>query len=210
MTPITDEQRQYVIDHINDRPRNAVAKAAGISLVSLYRIVRENGGELRYELGQPNLQAIEAVKKYYATMTGAEIARMIGCQKGLINKVAKRLGLKHNEGVVSKALSYASKNQKRNPETFKRSGKKLKLRRKLEEYRVWEGKPQLTRLKLKKITETAYKAKWYLVHHYGYYESDEPYTVLYDSQTRRRPSVGSFGSEEYYTKKYHLKFVEDE
>lgn len=210
MEKITEEQHQYVIDHINDRPRNAVAKAAGTSLTTVYRIVREYGGELRYDLRQPNEQAIEATKKYYATMTGHAIARMIGCSRGLPNVIAARLGLKHNEGVVEEALLRVAKNRKQSPESYLKGARKRAARRKLDEYRVWEGKPQLTRMKLRKIGLKAYKAKWHLVSRYGYYESDEPYTLLYDRQTRRRPVAGSFGSEEYYTKKYRLMFEEDE
>lgn len=204
---ITEAQRQYVLDHLNDRPRTAVARAAGVSLVTMYRIVRENGGEMRYDLMRPNEQAIEATKKYYATTTGNEIARRIGCTRGLINKIAKRLGLKHNEGVLHEAIVRGSKTRKRNPESYQKGARKRKIRYRMEEYRVWEGKPQLTKLRLKKIGYKAYKAKWHLVNHYGYYESNEPYTILYDEKTRRRPLTGKH-SEEYYIKKYGFKFEE--
>lgn len=40
---ILQEKIDYVIAHINDRPRTKVARHVGISMSSLYRIVREHG-----------------------------------------------------------------------------------------------------------------------------------------------------------------------
>ena len=41
---ITQAQVDYVLAHINDRPRRKVAEAAGICMSTMYRIVREHGG----------------------------------------------------------------------------------------------------------------------------------------------------------------------
>lgn len=62
MDNLTQEKIDYVIAHINDRPRAKVARHVGISMSSLYRIVREHGGELRYDLMRSNPEYIELVK----------------------------------------------------------------------------------------------------------------------------------------------------
>lgn len=41
---VTPQQRAYILAHLNDRPRTAVARAAGVSTATLYRIVRQAGG----------------------------------------------------------------------------------------------------------------------------------------------------------------------
>lgn len=86
--------------------------------------------------------------------------------------------------------------------------KKRNARRRLDEMRVWSGQPQLTHFKLKRISHKAYKAKWHLCHAYGYREDPrDPYTLLYDEHTDRREKVlRKNGHEEYYTKRYHLRF----
>lgn len=68
---ITQAQVDYVLAHINDRPRRKVAEAAGICMSTMYRIVRENGGELRYDLSTRHEGIEDTVRAYYPTMTAA-------------------------------------------------------------------------------------------------------------------------------------------
>ena len=49
MKHITQQQADYIRAHANDRPRVKVARDAGVSVSTLYRIVHEAGGEMRYE-----------------------------------------------------------------------------------------------------------------------------------------------------------------
>ena len=70
---ITQQQRAYIIAHVNDRPRTAVARAAGIGMGALYRIVRENGGELRHDLSTKREGIEETVRRHYPTMTAGEM-----------------------------------------------------------------------------------------------------------------------------------------
>ena len=44
--PLTQQQVDYIRAHVNDRPRVKVARDAGVSLSTVYRIVREAGGEM--------------------------------------------------------------------------------------------------------------------------------------------------------------------
>lgn len=95
MAQITAEQKDYIVAHINDRPRTAVAKAAGVSMTMLYRLVRTHGGEMRHDLSRRNPQHVEIVKKYYPTMTGSEIEAKFGILKKRADKIANELGIKH-------------------------------------------------------------------------------------------------------------------
>lgn len=204
---ISQEKLDYVLAHINDRPRTKVARDAGVSMTMLYRIVRENGGELRHELSVRDPKTIEIVRKHYPTMTASEIGAMYGMTKSRVNKIAREIGVCHNEETWKriKEISYAKMKQSRYKIDWHAIAKKSLIKRRLDEYRVWEGKPQLTRMKLKSITTKSYKAKWHLIHNYGYVETDEPYTLMFGTDTQRR-NTGKF-SENYYSEVYNLKFI---
>lgn len=86
MAFITKEQRKYIVAHINDRPRTAVARAAGVSLSAVYRIVHEQGGIMQYERTRRNPYHVELVKKYYPTMTGSEMQTKFGISKNFLKE----------------------------------------------------------------------------------------------------------------------------
>lgn len=202
---LTTEQRDYIVAHINDRPRTAVAKAAGISMTMLYRVVRMYGGEMAYERTRRNPQHVEIVKKYYPTMTGSEIEAKFGVLKGRAEKIAHELGIKHTNETQERIRRKIKDNitNNRHKIDFKKLGHKRSVRYKLEYYRVWEGKPQKTRLKLAKTSQKTYKAKYHLINRYGYIETTDAYTLMYDINTHRI-------NEQYCAEKYKLRFIEDE
>lgn len=204
---ISQEKLDYVLAHINDRPRIDVIRTAGISRKLMYKIVKLYGGELDYTRSKRNPVNIDIVRKYYPTMSAREIGSMFGISKSIVNKIAKEIGVNHNDETWKriKEKSYAKLKQSRYKIDWHAVAKKSLIKRRLDEYRVWEGKPQLTRMKLKSITTKSYKAKWRLIHNYGYVETDEPYTLMFDTDTQRR-NTGKF-SENYYSEVYNLKFI---
>lgn len=205
MAQITEEQKSYIVEHINDRPRTAVAKAAGVSMTMLYRIVRTHGGEMRHDLSRRNPQHVEIVKKYYPTMTGSEIEAKFAIQKNRADKIAHELGIKHTPETIERIRQEKKDRWKGLLNTLDRKAiaRKLSTRYKMEYYRKWEGKPQKTKLRLRETSYRIYKAKWHLATRYGYIETTDAYTLMYDKNTRRM-------NEQYYTEKYGLKFIEDE
>lgn len=205
MAQITAEQKDYIVAHINDRPRTAVAKAAGVSMTMLYRLVRTHGGEMRHDLSRRNPQHVEIVKKYYPTMTGSEIEAKFGILKGRAEKIAKELGIKHTPETIERIRQEKKDRWKGLLNTLDRKAiaRKLSIRYKMEYYRKWEGKPQKTKLRLRETSYRIYKAKRHLVTRYGYIETTDAYTLMYDKDTRRM-------NEQYYSDKYGLKFIEDE
>jgi len=204
---VTDTAVRYVLEHINDRPRTRVAQAAGISMTTLYRIIRKHGGDMRYDLSTRNGCVIELVKQYYRDMSAMEIAEKFGVSKGRVNKWARRLGLRHSPDTEAriKEKSRLSAISARDKIDYAAAARKAKAKRRLDEMRVWEGRPQKTRFRLRCIPTKTYKAKWYLINRYGYFDfPDEPCTLYHDDETRRTDR------EKYFTDRYHLTFKEAE
>lgn len=204
MAQLTEEQRNYIVAHINDRPRTAVARAAGVSLSAVYKIVHEQGGIMQYERTRRNPYHVELVKKYYPTMTGSEIQTRFGIPKGRAEKIAHELGIKHTTETQARIKQKFRDNLANNIHKidFRELGRKTSIRYKMEYYRKWEGKPQKTKLRLAETSYKVYKAKWNLIKRHGYIETTDAYTLMYDKDTRRM-------NENYYTEKYGLKFIED-
>lgn len=205
MAQLTEEQRNYIIDHINDRPRIAVARAAGVSLSAVYRIVHEQGGIMQYERTRRNPYHVELVRKYYPTMTGSEIQTRFGILKGRAEKIANELGIKHTPETqerIRQKMEVVRREARANID-YKAAGRRHSVCYKMEYYRKWEGKPQKTKLRLAETSYKVYKAKWNLVTRHGYIETTDAYTLMYDKDTHRM-------NEQYYAGKYKLRFIEDE
>lgn len=200
---ITQAQVDYIRAHINDRPRTKVARDAGVSMCTLYRIVHEAGGELRHDLSRRNPEHVEIVRRCYPVMTTREIADRYGIRYNRINKIASELGVSHGSEVKERM-------RRENAERVKASRAKIdeavkaakwKRKRRYDELRVMSGLRPLTKFRMKAIQRKAYTAKWGLCRRRGYMEADgDPYLLLYDGSTRRTKN------ESYLTKKYGLKF----
>ena len=197
---ITQAQVDYVLAHINDRPRVRVAEAAGICMSTVYRIVRENGGELRHDLSTKRKGIEDTVRRYYPTMTAKEICARFGYSKTRVIAWAKRLGVRHTQETEERIRqeNIARLSEARVNIDYKAMGETWKRKRRMDELRVLSGMSQKTRFKLKSINSKAYN----LEHRYGYFGVDgEAYTLFYDKETRRCRHEG------YYSRKYGLRFV---
>ena len=135
-------------------------------------------------------------------MTTREIADKYGILYGRVNKIARELGVRHSPEVRERMRAENAERVRasRSKIDFAASAAKRKRKRRYDELRIMSGLEPLTRLPVKTMPYKAYKAKWHLCRKRGYIEAEgEPYTLLYDSATRRM-------DESYYTKKYGLKF----
>jgi len=210
MKRIAEEQKAYIKAHLNDRPRMDVARAAGVSMAAVYRIVRECGGELLHNRSKRNPEWERIVRKYYPTMAGHEIERKFGITPNRANKIAQNLGLAHNPETQARLQAEARERLMRGRKSVdqERKAKRWKASRRLDQFRVWEGKPQQTGFVFSRMTRRAYKAKHYLIRKYRYKaDAADPYTLLYTSATHRRPRNGcKWGTEEYYAAKYRIEF----
>lgn len=155
---VTQWQRDYIVAHINDRPRTDVARAAGVSVYTVYRLVREHGGELRHELATRRPDAEGIVRRCYPVMATADISAKYGISHGTVNKIAAELGVTHGPEVL----------------------------RRMDELRFLSGQPQRTRFRFKAMPVRIHKAKWHLCRKYGYMaDGTDAYTLRYGGGTRR-------------------------
>ena len=147
--PITQQQADYIRAHVNDRPRVKVARDAEVSLDTVYRIVREAGGELRHDLSTKREGIEDTVRAYYPTMTAPEICARFGYSKTRINMWARRLGVRHSaeteERIRQENMARLAEAKKHID--YKAMGERLKRKRRMDELRVLSGLPQRTRLK---------------------------------------------------------------
>ena len=204
MKRITRKQLEYVRLHVNDRPRVAVARAAGLSMSSLYRIVRELGGELRHELASHDKSMEETVRRLYPAMTASEIGLEYGLCPSTVRSWAHRLGVGHTPETLERIRreQEANRAKGRTAEAGRKRAIVWKRRRRMDELRVLSGLPPKTGHRFKKMPLKCYKAIWYYVNYRGYFQVDgELYNLYYDGQTRRTPF------EERAASKYGIRFL---
>lgn len=153
---ITQAQVGYVLAHINDRPRSEVARAAGISVGSMYRIVRENGGELRHDLSTKREGIEETVRRHYPTMTAGEISARFGYSKTRVNTWAQRLGVRHSPETEArmKREQLVRLDECRKRIDRKAAHEKWRRRRRMDELRVLGGQWQQTAVSSGTFTTT--------------------------------------------------------
>lgn len=199
---ISPEQRVYVIAHINDRPRAAVARAAGVSVYTVYRLVREHGGELRHDLSTKREGIEETVRRHYPTMTAGEISARFGYSKTRVNVWARRLGVRHSpeteERIRREQLAQLAEARER----ADRKAAHEKWRR-MDELRVLGGQPQQTRFRFAAMPVQARQTVWRMVAKRNYFQAEgDPFTLYYDGETSRVPT------EDYLANKYGLRFIQ--
>lgn len=206
MKKLTEQQIAYIIDHKNDQPRKKVAEAIGVSERSVNRIARRHGGERLVNCHHTTEGIEECVRRHYPTMTQTEIAAKFGYSKGLVQRWASKLKVRHTPETYARiAKERDEKLATAAKATAKQRGKTWRARRKLDEMRIWEGKQQRTRHKFRELTVRTYQAKRYLIHAHGYIASeDDPHVLRYDCDTRRCNNPRY--SEAYYETRYHLRF----
>lgn len=201
---ITQAQVDYVLAHINDRPRNNVAQAAGICMSTMYRIVRENGGQLRHDLATKHEGIEDTVRRHYPDMTASEISARFGYSKTRINTWAKRLGVRHSpetEERIRRENAARLAGAKRCID-YRAAHEKWRRKRRLDELRVLSGLPQRTRFRFAALTTQGRQTVWRMVRKRGYFQVDgEPRTLYYDGETMR------VHTEARLAMKYGLHFV---
>lgn len=198
---LTQEQLDYIKEHLNDFPRREVAKKAGVTINTLYKYVRELGGKSKPVISEEHKSEII---RLYPTMSVLEIADHLGLNRGSVAWQANKLGLKHDDKTIKRFQKERNENLRSywNEDKYAMRGKRQHLLYKREELRVMSGKPQRTNLRLRKMPKKALYAKMYLkkAHNY-FYSKGEPFVLCYDSETKRSKK------EEYYTEKFGFQFV---
>lgn len=165
--------------------------------------------ETKKELTCEEAKAI--VFRYYATMSGAEIARKYGMTANRVNSIAYRHGLRHDAATWSRMAREGAERLRqvrklRDPMSHVRKWKATFRR---DELRVMSGEPQVTGFLFREMPLRASKARYNLLRNRGYKEDPEDlWTLRYDGGTRRSPKMKNryYGSERYYAERYHFAF----
>jgi len=147
----------------------------------------------------------DIVVKYYPHFSAGEIAERFSVTKSRVIQVAARLQVAHTPDTVArlrqKVINACLRAQ--TPDVIARRGKSISRTYRMEHFRANSGMPTKTKLKLQRIPRNVQHALWYLRAKYDYFSDSPiggPYTLYYDSQTRRNPR------EAYYTCRYGIKF----
>lgn len=199
---ISKQAKDFIILHKNDRPRATIAKTAGVSINTLYRVLRENGAEMRYDLSQEH-GAKNITIQYYPTMSAREIAAKFNIKKSAILRWSEKLKLKHTDMTVLRLKAKTNKALERGRQNidYTATAKKRRIKRRIDELRFLSGKPQKTRFKFSSCPMKTYRSKWYLINRKQYCETQDPYILERNENTR-------LVNEGYYNRKYGIKFVE--
>lgn len=200
---IDEDRLRYVLEHINDRPRTQVAKAAGISLSMLYRIVREHNGQLDYRLCRAQDDITRRITELYPTHTGSECAKMLGLARSTVIRWARRLNLQHTPETLQRINEERKQTLARCRENMdiQKRVRTWKRHRRMDEIRFMSGLKQNTRFHMKIYPRRVYTAMYYLCCKYGYVFSDYDYFALIRPHGRVRQKT-----EEYFAAKYKIKF----
>lgn len=196
---ITKEQYDYILAHINDRPRRDVARKAGVSVDSVYRIARKMGADMLPN----NLNFKEGVMRLYPRMTSREVAMELGCSTATVRGWASRLGLQHDPDVLDRIreLSIASLSKSWSGDGMIARRNRFMLTRRMDELRIMGGMPQRTRLKFRKMPRRVYHTIWKMERR-GYLRDElDPYVLYWDVDTERT------SKEEYISVKHGIKFL---
>ena len=175
----------YIKAHINDYPRKEVAKAAGVTLHTLYKYITILGGtKIDNKLSN---ETIHKISDMYQTMTAREISEVTNIPQSTILRQVSKLGLKHDVETINRIRKERNKPLRNywNKERYASKGRKLHMQYKTDELRVMSGKPQETKLRIRKLSKKALNAKMYLRKSYNYfYSKGEPFILCYDSETK--------------------------
>jgi len=149
-------------------------------------------------------EKVRKILELYPTHRAKEIAAMLGIGKTAVNNYAKMHGIKHdiklqNEIYQERIYNLTNPEKKEKKRQSQSKGKKHLF--KMERLRVMQGLPQKTKVRISFLPRALSLIVSKYVHKYNYFRfEDEPYTLYYDSETRRTKT------ESYLTGKYGLKF----
>lgn len=160
-------------------------------------------------MGKRNVELWNKVKELYPTMSAKEISRLLGVSYPNVWRIAKCLGLSHDEETQKRINKKRLRNLKTGNKRVFTSEDRAKLSKSqkklwgLERTRVIYGMKQKTKHHVSLVPRRVTQAMYNLRVRRKYFYSDfNSLTLYYDSQTDR--SI----DEQYYENRYGLKFIE--
>lgn len=209
---MTSEQRAYLKEHINDRPRKALAEKLNISYANLLKWVHKLGGDIDYDSFKTNFAFRDKVKELYETMSISEIAEHLNCKYDSVASAVQRMHLhRTNEETRRRLRKKSNSNWKafKGDDKVERRVSKMKRQIKVDMMLVRSGEKPLTNRYYRMYPEKTQRALNHLCCKRNYFmypnkkDRVEP-IAFYDSETNRL----SPKQEQYYIDKYSIKFIE--
>lgn len=204
MTRMTNEQRDFILEHINDRPRVRIARMAGVATSTVYKLVRIHGGAIDHSLNTPNLRVVAIVKAEYPYKSAQEIASDYGISKATVSRWARKLKITHTPEAEHRIKEKVNKAMKEPPppESIAAGLKKRAHKRRMETFRVISGMPQKTKIRIRVMPVRTQKAIWRLCRRFGYLKTARnSVTLAYGNVTRRTRN------ETLYAERYGIQFI---
>ena len=211
MPRMTIEQKEYLREHINDRPRAELARKLNISYNNLLQWVHKLGGEIDYDSFRRNDELRSKIKTLYETMSISEVAKVLHCKETSVMSVVHRMHLRRDDDETRKRLREKSNaNMAAAIESNKRL-QKIKRQIRVDIMRIKSGEKPLTNRYYRMYPAKTQSALNHLCCKYSYFmypnlrDRKEP-IAFYDGDTKRL----SDKREQYYIDKYDIKFMQAE
>lgn len=208
MPKLTEEQIQYIKEHPGESTYG-MADKFGCSVQTIYAWLHSFHGDKPFEERKRETERKrEGIRRLYPTHSASEVAKALGISKQAVNRIAKRMGVRHtdetSERLVREGVALLKK-----PEIVAKRINTLRRVIRMEQFRIINGVKPKTKRKFKSASHRSLCARNYLRRKYNYfYDKDygELLTLFYDSDTKRLPEE----RERHYSEKYHIKFVQSD
>lgn len=151
----------------------------------------------------------EIVIKYYPTMLAREIAEKFGVNVKSVSSVAYREGLKHTEDTIKRMYaSFCSPRQKITDEYRKHQSDIHKKAYRREQWKAVNGMARNEKIRVNLLPKRikVIKAQLCRLRNYFSDNASDSWALFYDEQTVRESPLYRC-KEDYYTEKYHIKFL---
>jgi predicted transcriptional regulator len=203
---LSESDKTYIKEHSHESPW-ILADKLGCSVQTIYYQLHSLFGDSFFaKREQERVHKNKVVRELYPTHSASEIAKILGVTKSAVSNMARRLGVAHTEETVRR-ITRDNIDAMLQPEVVVKRVLSLKRIIRMEQFRIASGEQQQTKRRLKQANNKSLCARNYLVRKYNYfYDKDfgEILTIFFDSETKRL----SPERELYYSRTYHIKFLE--
>lgn len=208
---LTSEQKQYIKDNLEYRPRKELAKKVGISYNALLRWIHIYGGSIDKESFKTNFELRDKIREMYEHYSASEIASLLNIKLGSVNGYIQRMHLHREEGETKERLRKKSNENISYAITEEHLRKRSFVVRKQinrDIRNIISGKNPDTKRHYRMYPQKTHNALSYICRKYNYFMADkkdrkEP-IAFYDTETRRLTA----SKEKYYADKYHIEFLQ--
>lgn len=206
---LSSDQKQYIRERIDYRPRRELARKVGISYNALLRWVHIYGGSIDKDSFKTNIELRDKIKEMYEHHSASEIATLLNVKVSSVNGYIQRMHLYRKDGETKERLrkksnqniSYAitEENLKKRSAVVRKT-----IRRDIRS--IMSGGKAISGRYYRMYPQKTHNALAYICRKYNYFMADkkdrkEP-IAFYDRETKRL----SKEKEQNYAEKYHIKF----